>query len=285
MRRPWKSGAAIAVTLACWLISPASTWADETSTHPATSYQIDGIIEITKGPYKPGDPIAFDIKTSLPRQDFHYFQVSGECFVAPAEWHIGSENLFLDNQFVRKGYALSIISSGCTDGLHQVTEVELEDKDQGFARITINENQPIHTFSTVGGQLRIGSDNSARKSDSINNKTLPLSVRMKSKSPYKFWTLSRLTSQKQTISWAVNGKCSLKRNLGAADIGGDIFATAPGKCYIAANTPWGSNLFNPVNMAWEIRIYSSDALLCVDRKTKKQIFADKSKCPMGYLKR
>lgn len=259
--------------------------ADETSTHPATGYAVDGVIEVSRGPYKPGDVIVFDIQTTLLREDMHYFQVTGECFTAPAEWHIGTEKSFLDNRYASKGYAVATISSGCIDGIHQILEVEIEDKDQGFARMSYDGTNSIASFRVSGGQLRAGSDNSSRKADSIIAKTLPLSLRMKSTGPIQIWNLPRLTTQKQTISWAVNGKCQFKRGEGAGDNGGRLIALAPGKCNIAANTPWGSNLFNPVNIAWEIRIYSSKAVLCVNKKNKKQFYLEKAKCPKGYAKK
>lgn len=273
----------VATSLSGLQIMPAV--ADETSTHPATTYRVDGITEITEGPYKPGDVIAFGIKTALSRQNMHYFQITGECFTAPAEWHVGSEKKFLDGQYATQGYAVATISSGCIDGIHQINEVEIEDNEQGYARINYDGVNSIATFQVIGGQLRAGSDNSSRKGDSINAKTLPLSIRMKSTGPIQIWDLPRLTTQKQTISWAVNGKCLFKRGQGAGDNGGRLVALAPGKCNIAANTPWGSNLFNPVNKAWEIRIYSAKAILCVNKKSKKQFYLEKSMCPKGYAKK
>ncbi len=267
------------------LFSTAPATADETATHPATTYTIDQVIEITQGPYKPGDLIAFDIKTKLPRSEMHYFQVTGECLSRPATWHTGTENKFVDNRYSRQGYAVAAVTSGCTDGLHQVLEVEIEDADKGYARIAYDGNTTILSYQTIQGHLFANADNSLRKSDSIATKSLPLSLKMKSSKSMKIWALPGITTNQQTINWVANGKCKFRRGQGEGDVNGDLYALAPGKCFISANTPWGSNLFEPVNIAFEIRIYSSKALLCVNKANKKQVYLEKPKCPKGYVKK
>jgi hypothetical protein len=191
----------------------------------------------------------------------------------------------VDNRYSRQGYAVAAVTSGCTDGIHQVLEVEIEDTDHGYARIAFDGINSILKFQTTQGQLFPGADNSLRKSDSIATKTLPLSVKMKSNKALKIWSLPGLTSNKQTINWVANGKCKFRRALGEGDVSGDLLGLMPGKCYISANTPWGSNLFQPVNVAFEIKIYSAKASLCVNKKNKKQVYIEKPKCPKGYVKK
>lgn len=263
----------------------SSARADETYTHPATTYKIDQVIEMTKGPYQPGDLIAFDVKTALPRDQFHFFQVTGECLSAPAAWHIGTENKFVNNDLVRKGYAVATVTSGCTDGVRQVLEVEIEDSDKGYARIAYDGESSILSYVVTNGHLFPNADNSLRKPDSISTKNLPSAIRMSSQRPFKVWTLPGLTKNGQTINWVANGVCKFRRGQGEGDINGDLVAKAPGKCYLSANTPWGSNLFQPVNIAMEIKIYPHTALLCINQKNKKLLYTEKALCPKGYTKK
>lgn len=268
--------------MAALISSAPGSQADQTATHIATHYTIDQVVEITKGPYKPGDIIAFGIKTKLPLSEIHYFEVTGECFSRPTTWHRGTENKFVDNSYSRQGYAVAVITSGCSDGVHQVLEVEVEDTNQGLVRVSFDGENSLLSYKTINGHLVPNVDNSKRKADSISTQTLPLNVRMTSNRSLKIWDLPGLTVNQQTINWVANGACKFRRGLGEGDVSGRLIAINPGKCYISANTPWGSNLFQPVNVAFEINVFSPKALSCSEKKSKKQVYVEASRCPKGY---
>jgi hypothetical protein len=249
----------------------------------STEFSITGIDLVEKGPFEPGDVLAFELTTDLPKDQFHFIQISGECLAYPAEWHEGTEDRFINSSYSRVAKAVAVVSSGCSDGEHSIQEVMLVAKDNTYARLLGDSNKlPKYTISK--GHF-VSTLQAEKTNDSIDLKTVPASLVLAKKGELKILNVPRLTNKGQTISWTAIGACQLKRELGSTDLGGLIVATKPGTCTISANTPWGSHLFNPVNLAKEVSVFSSKAIKCQLRNGKKIIYLETSKCPKGYVKK
>jgi len=249
----------------------------------STEFSILGINLAEQGPFEPGDVLTFDLVTNLPKDQFHFIQVSGECLAYPAEWHDGTESDYVNNTYSRLAKAVAVVSSGCSDGEHSIQEVMLVAKDNTYARLQ-GDSSKLPKYTISKGHL-LSTVQTEKMIDSIDLKSVPASFSLAKKAELKVLTVPRITNKGQTISWTAIGACQLKRELGSTDLGGLIVATKPGTCTIGANTPWGSHLYNPVNLTREVSIYSSKAIKCQLRNGKKLIYLETSKCPKGYVKK
>jgi len=249
----------------------------------STEFSITGINLVEKGPFEPGDVLAFELITDLPKDQFHFIQISGECLAYPAEWHEGTGDSFINSSYSRVAKAVAVVSSGCSDGEHSIQEVMLVAKDNTYARL-LGDSSKLPKYTISKGHF-VSTLQAEKKNDSIDLKTVPASFILAKKGELKILNVPRLTNKGQTISWTAIGACQFKREFGSTDLGGLIVATKPGTCTISANTPWGSHLFNPVNLAKEVSIYSSKAIKCQLKNGKKLIYLETSKCPKGYVKK
>lgn len=262
------------------LVASPSAQAHETGSTPATQFNLSAVNLTTDGPFKPGDLLTFEVITNLPMSEFHFIQVTGSCLAYPAEWHDGTENAYLNNSKSNLAQAVAVVSSGCLDGIHSVEEVMLVAKDNSFARIT-SEDFDLPKYSITNGQF-VATPPSTKTADSIGLVSIPKAVKLASTGSTKVITIPRLTSKGQTISWTALGSCAIKREHGMSDLGGQVIASKVGKCFLSANTPWGSHLYNSVNIASEVSIYSKNALVCKRSKDNAIVYTEASKCPKGY---
>ena len=263
------------------LSNPAQ--AHETGSTMTTSFNLSGVQLISNGPFKPGDLLTFELVTDLPKSEFHFIQVTGDCLAYPAEWHEGAEDAYLNNSKTKQGQAVAVVSSGCVDGEHAIQEVMLVAKDNTFARLT-SESAILPSYQISKGHF-VATPPPSKLSDSINLISLQRSQKLAKNGRVIVATLPRLSANGQTLSWTALGSCKLKREFGLSDLGGQVIAAKAGKCSISANTPWGSHLYSPVNNAIEITIYSKNAIRCVNTRTKVIAYTESPKCPNGYVKK
>lgn len=256
--------------------------AHETGSTPTTSFTLSGVNLTSTGPFKPGDLLTFELITDLPKSEFHFIQVTGDCLTYAAEWHEGTEGAYLNASKVKQSQAVAVVSSGCIDGEHGIREVMLVARDNTFARLT-SESATLPTYLISKGHF-VSTPPTSKMGDSINLNSLQKAQKLTKNGVVSVATLPRLTSNGQTISWTALGSCKVKREFGLSDLGGEVIATKAGKCNISANTPWGSHLFKPVNIAIEINIYSKKAILCLKSK-KIAIYSESPQCPKGYVKK
>ena len=270
------------ITLSLGILSTSSgAQAHETGSMPSTSFTISQVNLLSKAPVKPGDLLTFELKTELPISQFHFIQVTGSCLTYPAEWHDGTENAYLNNSKTNLAQAVAVVSSGCLDGMHAIEEVLLVAKDNSFARIT-SEDADLPKYFVTKGQF-VATPPSTKSADSISLVSIPKALKLASAGSTKVFTVPRLTAKGQTISWTALGSCAIKREHGMSDLGGQAIASKVGKCFLSANTPWGSHLYNPVNIALEVSIYSKNALSCKRSKGNAIIYTEASNCPKGYV--
>ncbi len=271
----------LTICLLC-IFSPHA-WAHETGSQPSTTFSISNVNLISTGPFKPGDLLVFDLVTNLPKEQFHFIQVSGECLAYPAEWHEGTERSYLNNSRSKSGQAVAVISSGCTDGEHAIQEVMLVAKDNTYSRVT-KDSVILPRYSITKGHF-LSTPPSTKLSDSINLSSLPKSLKLGRDGVSRIVTLPRTTDHGQTISWTALGNCQFIREYGLSDLGGQVTANKPGKCSLSANTPWGSHTYKPINVAVEVSIYSKSALTCRKNASNLVIYTEATKCPKGYVKK
>ena len=264
-------------------ISSHSVQAHETGSVPSTSFSISNVSLISQGPFKPGDLVFFELTTDLPKDQFHFIQVTGECLTYAAEWHEGNERSYLNNARAKLGQAVAVISSGCTDGEHTIQEVVLVAKDNTYSRLT-GESANLPRYIITKGHF-VSDPPSAKLRDSIILSSLSKSLKLARNGMVKILTLPRVTEYGQTISWTAIGNCQITREFGLSDLGGQVTANKPGKCSLSANTPWGSNLFHPVNIAVEVSVYSKNALSCIKNNSVIIHYTEQTKCPRGYVKK
>lgn len=250
---------------------------------PTTQFSISEVKLLSTGPFKPGDLLKFELVTNLSKSEFHFIQISGECLTYPAEWHEGTEASFLDNSSAKANQAVAVVSSGCSNGLHRIQEVTLVSKDNTFARLT-DLTATLPEYVVTRGHFVEGPA-SEKRSDSINLTSIPKVVKLAPNNLIRIGYLPRLTTNGQTISWTALGACKFIREFGMSDLGGRVIGTKIGKCSLSANTPWGSHLFNPVNIAFEVAVFSKNAVLCQQSKGKIITYTESSKCPKGFVKR
>lgn len=257
--------------------------AHQTPSELSTTFSISGIKLTPKGPFKPGDLITFEVVSNLPLDQFHFMQITGECLTYPAEWHEGSEGSYLDNSRAKLGKAVAVVSSGCQDGEHLIQEVFLISRENAYARLT-SDSATLPKYEITQGHF-VASQPREKKSDSLIIPNLPKATKLAANGYANIANLPRVTSHGQTISWTALGACRIKKEFGQSDLGGQVIADKRGKCHMSANTPWGSHLYNPVNIALEVSIYSSNALECRLIKGKTVLYTEVSKCPKGYMKK
>jgi hypothetical protein len=239
---------------------------------------------LSEGPFRPGDVIAFQVVSDLPLKQRQWIQVTADCLAYPAEWHRETEADFIDKKFVKKGIATGVIASGCTSGEHRVYEVILSDIENNYTRLTL-EDSSLPAFEVRRGHLRDQGQSGLLKSDSLSKLKFPPGVRLKkSSSRTEIMTLPRVTDGGQTLEWVTSGPCGLQKLSGSSDLGGVLWASAAGTCVLSVNTPWGSNLYQPLNRAIAIEVLPETALLCRSKSTKKTMFVDKGPCPKGFKK-
>jgi hypothetical protein len=282
MSRSW-SGLLTSYMVASLLFIFPSAHAHETGSLPSTTFSISNVNLISKGPFQPGDLVFFDLITDLPKDQFHFIQIAGECLTYAAEWHEGNERSFINNERTKLGQAVAVISSGCTDGEHAIQEVLLVAKDNTYSRIT-GESANLPRYVTTNGHF-VSDPPRTKLNDSIDLSSLSKSLKLSRNGMVKILTLPRITENGQTISWTAIGNCKITREHGLNDLGGQVTTNKPGKCSLSANTPWGSNLFKPVNIAREVSVYSKNAIPCQKNGSNLIYYTEKAKCPKGYVKR
>jgi len=245
------------------------------------------IVEVkfqTKGPYKPGDLIAFEVISDLRKSRLEWIQVSADCLTYPAEWHRNTEKKFVNDSYVKKSYAIGIVSSGCYTGEQKIYEVILSDIDNRYARVSI-EDSKLPSFYVEGGHLLREDTTRILNSDSLGKFKLPTQIRHDSKSSQaSSVTLPRVTAGGQTLDWVITGNCEIKKIAGSSDLGGALLVGSPGTCSISANTPWGSNLYQPFNQAYSMEVFPKSAIKCQKVGKKEVNFYNSKKCPKGYKK-
>ncbi len=239
---------------------------------------------LSQGPFRPGDIIAFKVISDLPLKQRQWIQVTADCLAYPAEWHRETEADFIDKKFVKKGIAIAVIASGCTSGEHRVYEVILSDIENNYTRLSL-EDSSLPTFEVRRGHLRDQGQSNLLKSDSLSKLKFPPGIRLKkSASRTEIMTLPRVTDGGQTLEWVTSGPCGLQKLSGSSDLGGVLWASAAGTCVLSVNTPWGSNLYHPLNRAIAIEVFPETAVLCRSKSTKRTTFVDVGPCPKGFKK-
>jgi hypothetical protein len=247
-------------------------------------FRISEIKVRSKGPYKPGDVIVFEVISNLPKTQIDWIQITADCLAYPAEWHRDTEKNFADGSFVKKYYAIGIISSGCYSGERQVYEVILSDVKSRYTRVSV-ENATLPSFIVQGGHLSETGDANNLMADSLKKMSIPSQVRLEKKSSQtRGAVLPRTTSGGQTLDWVVSGNCRLKRIFGASDLGGELWVGPKGTCVVSANTPWGSNLYQPLNQAHTIEILPASAIRCQKLGSKEVKYFLSKNCPKGFKK-
>lgn len=238
----------------------------------------------TKGPYKPGDLIAFEVVTDLKKSQLQWIQVSADCLAYPAEWHRNTEKKFVNNLYVKKGYAIGVVSSGCYSGEQKIYEVILSDIENRYTRVSV-EDSKLPSFFLEDGHLFREEMTGILKPDSLGKFRLPTQIRRDSKSlQTETIVLPRATAGGQTLDWVISGNCELRKIAGSSDLGGALVVGLPGACAISANTPWGSNLYQPFNQAYSIEVFPASAIKCQNVTTKEIKIRNSKKCPKGYKK-
>jgi hypothetical protein len=246
--------------------------------------KISSVEILSEGPFRPGDVIAFKVISDLPLKQRQWVQVTADCLAYPAEWHRETEADFIDKKLVKKGIATAIIASGCTSGEHRVYEVLLSDIENNYTRLTL-EDSSLPTFEVRLGHLQDKGQSSLLKSDSLSKLKFPSGIRLKkSSSRTEIITLPRVTDGGQTLEWVTSGPCGLQKLSGSSDLGGVLWASAAGTCVLSVNTPWGSNLYQPLNRAIAIEVFPETAVLCRSKSTKRTTFVDAGPCPKGFKK-
>jgi len=246
------------------------------------SFRIDSLKIVSKGPYLPGDVIAFSVTSELPLNERLWIQVTADCLAYPAEWHQGTAKNFVSDKFARKGQATAVITSGCVSGFHKVTEVILSDSSNNYTRVTSEESN-LPSFEVSKGHLRPEATGLRLKRDSLKSINIPSQVKLNAdRRQISIITLPRTTDGGQTLDWVATGECSIRRLTGASDLGGVLLASEQGTCVLSANTPWGSNLLQPLNQAVAIEVFPSTAISCQSQATKSLKLVVGSRCPKGY---
>jgi hypothetical protein len=248
------------------------------------SLKVSRIEILSDGPFRPGDIIAFEVVSDLPLKQRQWIQVTADCLAYPAEWHRDTEKDFVNKKFARKGIAVAVIASGCTSGTHRVYEVLLSDIENNYTRVTL-QDASLPTFEVKRGHLLDQSQVRLLKPDSLSKLQIPDAIRLRKLSTRtEIMTLPRVTAGGQTLEWVTSGACGLQKLSGSSDLGGLLWASAVGTCVLSVNTPWGSNLFQPLNRAIAIEVFPETALLCRSKSTKKTKFVDGGPCPKGFKK-
>lgn len=246
------------------------------------SFQIKAVNVLSKGPFLPGDLIVFNVVSDLPKVKRQWIQVTADCLAYPAEWHQGTEDNFVIEEYVKKGQATAVISSGCLNGVHKVTEIILSDMDNNYTRVTSVELE-LPTFVVSKGHLLAGSSSRRLKKDSMRQLRIPSQIKLvKDKERSRILSLPRTTDGGQTLDWVATGECGIRRLTGASDLGGELWASDQGLCVLSVNTPWGSNLYQPLNQAATIEVFPSTAISCQPSSRKIVKFVVGSRCPKGY---
>lgn len=251
---------------------------------PSTDFRINSVSVVTKGPYKPGDLIVFSVNTNLPKSRTHFIQASGECLAYPAEWHEDTEENFEDASFVKRIQLVAVISSGCIDGIHSLNEVLVFDKNNSFTSATINQTN-LPRFQVNAGQLFFEGPRNELRPDSIVKLKIPSQIRLdKGVKELKIASLPRISDGGQTLDWSATGSCRIKKFKGQSDLGGQLYGLGKGSCVVSVNTPWGSNIYLPINQAKGIELFPSTALLCSAISTNQKAFYLGKSCPKGTRK-
>lgn len=246
------------------------------------SFRINSLKIVSKGPYSPGDLIVFNVVSDLPVTQRLWIQVTADCLAYPAEWHQGTDANFVEEKFARRAQATGVISSGCVSGVHQVTEVLLSDLSNNYTRVT-SEDFKLPTFVVSKGHLRLETTGLQLKKDSLKSIKVPSQIRLNSGLEQTvIIALPRVTDGGQTLDWVTTGECGIRRLTGASDLGGVLWASNQGICVLSSNTPWGSNLYRPLNQAVAIEVFPSTAISCQPTSRKVVKFVVGSKCPKGY---
>lgn len=248
------------------------------------SFRITSVTIVSKGPYEPGDVIAFAVVSDLPAAQRQWIQVTAECLAYPAEWHQATEEKFVVRKFAGKGQATAVISSGCLSGVHQVTEVMLSDVGNNYTRVT-SEETTLPSFTVAKGHLQVQSAGTRLKRDALKRIRIPAQFKIDPRSEQSaILTLPRTTDGGQTLDWVATGECGIRRLTGASDLGGVLWASGQGLCVLAFNTPWGSNIYQPLNQAATIEVFPASALSCQSRSNRTVRLVIGSRCPKGYKK-
>lgn len=246
------------------------------------SFRINSLKIVSKGPYLPGDVIVFNVGSDLPVAQRQWIQVTADCLAYPAEWHQGTYENFVEEKFAKRAQATAVISSGCVSGVHRVTEVLLSDLSNNYTRVT-SEDFKLPTFVVSKGHLRLESTGLQLRKDSLKSIKVPSEVKLNAGlEQTAIIALPRVTDGGQTLDWVTTGECGIRRLTGASDLGGVLWASNQGICVLSSNTPWGSNLYRPLNQAVAIEVFPSTALSCRSKAKKGSKFVVGSQCPKGY---
>jgi hypothetical protein len=246
------------------------------------TFRINSVKIVSKGPYIPGDIISFGVVSDLPLTEREWIQVTADCLAYPAEWHQGTGKNFVSDKFIKKAQATAVISSGCVSGVHVVTEVLLSDSSNNYTRVT-SEDFDLPSFEVSKGHLRPEAPEIQLKKDSLKSIKIPPQIKLKSNlGQTVIMNLPRTTDGGQTLDWVATGDCAIRRFTGVSDLGGVLLATNQGNCVLSSNTPWGSNLYKPLNQAAAIEVFPPTAISCQPKSKKGVKLVAGSTCPKGY---
>ena len=235
-----KSSLAILVILAFSNLSIAEA---DTANPP----KIGSVVQITSGPYKPGDVIVFDVNITGGNPAIKFVSVNGECLSSYNRWGNSKYLNWKFTDFNPNYYAVNRISAtiqaNCVSGLHSLTSIEVIDATDLSASAfggAFGGISGAFKYEVINGQLIApGSIRPEPKSDSVDLSMIPTTIEF-SGSTLSI-KLPRLSLGGNNLGWTGNPAsdaatiCRIRREF-PGDNGYSLEITGPGNCNLQVGT-------------------------------------------------
>jgi hypothetical protein len=208
--------------------------------------KILSVVQVTKGPYKPGDVITFQINTTGGNPGLNSVVLRGGCLnwiygSGDIRWELNSKldpiELFGWQQYVNPGTSSTsslikaVVSSSCADGTYKLVDVYVGDLTQLETRFE-NVNDASLNYVVQGGLLvPPGIVRPEPRADSIELKSL--SNTLIYAGAQMSFSLPRTSQGGQVLNWLSSGNCRVTIPF-KGDVGGELTITGPGTCKLRA---------------------------------------------------
>jgi hypothetical protein len=243
-----------------------TTGANADSANPP---KIGSIVQVTSGPYKPGDIITFDVNVTGGSPAIKIINIAGECIGLDNYWanvpYVSWKFTDYNSTYFAPNRISAIIKGNCVSGIRKIQYVTVQDvtdlsttmRGDGFGELT-----GAFSYEVIGGlDLAPGVVRPPMQGDSVDIPALTKTIE------YSGNTMSiplpRLSKGGNTLRWTgtpaseAASFCRIRKEF-PGDTGYSLEITGPGRCNFGVETI-ATTLFRESSTEYSITIESKPA--------------------------